>query len=836
MTRRARSAFRRLSRLMCALVLIAAPAAAAERITIEDMLNAEDFDSGYSGSGFSPDGKAVAYTVNAAPTKRPTWGYQTAGLQTMTRVFVAANGGSPREITGTPDLIYSLVATDAWSPDSSTVLLVATSRDTYGIAAYEVASGKTTPLPGRVWNSFIPIFGWAPDGRIAYTTIADGVPQRRHDAQVLTDLHARWDATWSGRSAQVTVHSANPVFAPTQEKSGFLMLGNPRTGASQKIGDGDFLSVVFSPSGRHLAAVAFREASQDALSWLGKRGELQIFTVGADGAKLAHRIGGIDIASVEKASWSPTGKSLLVVGRPHGAKAKETRLYVIDAASGKARALASPGISFDKPSPDIGFFTIAWLGETPVGIGAHEAEGADGLALSGMTGGATYEYGQGRNLRADLFVFGGAKPENLTAFAKGQVRDFVVADGALLTVADGALWKLAPGKAAERLTAEGAPPVATFSVDVRNPPPAAQTAYYRSGDVERVSLLALIEGKPKRALFDLKAKTLAPLSVEGDILVSAPDRRTVLTRNNDGWSSTLTFDDGTPRTLVTLNAGLKTRPIAPVERFTYTVGTRTLNGFVLWPPHAKKGEKLPAVVSVYGGTVYGDQPPRFTKPDIGMPVFSGQLLAAEGYAVIYPSTPLGAGADSDQPAQLAEAVVAAIDALAAGGRIDTKRVGVMGQSFGGFSTAALLSKRSDRLKAGVSLAGVYDFFHAYGARPFTSVFSDEAFSPVYGKIVETGQAQLVKPFWQASDAYIRNSPIFHVETLDSPLLMLHGDLDIGATDLLGAERMYGALLRAGKKPTLIHYWGEGHVAQSGVAQRDQWMRIMTWFGHHLKAK
>jgi dipeptidyl aminopeptidase/acylaminoacyl peptidase len=183
---------------------------------------------------------------------------------------------------------------------------------------------------------------------------------------------------------------------------------------------------------------------------------------------------------------------------------------------------------------------------------------------------------------------------------------------------------------------------------------------------------------------------------------------------------------------------------------------------------------------------------------------------------------------------LADAVVAAVDAAVATGRVDAKRVGIMGQSYGGYSTAAILTKRSDRFAAGVSLAGIYDFFHAYGNRPLPMVFSDELLNIALAKITEGGQGQLGKPFWLARDAYVRNSPIFHVETLDTPLLMLHGDFDIGSTDLYGAERMYTALSRAGKAPTLIHYWGEGHVAQSGVAMRDQWMRIKIWFDHHLK--
>jgi dipeptidyl aminopeptidase/acylaminoacyl peptidase len=822
---------------LCASLIAAAagPVLAADRITIEDMLNAEHLDSFSSGSAFSPDGKGLAYTVNAAASQRPTWGYETASLQTMTRVFVTANGGSPREIEGVADLIYSLVAVNAWSPDSGGLLLVATERDGYGLAHYDVASAKVTPLPGRISNSFIPTFAWGPDGRIAYQTIAAGALQRRANGAMLKGIHERWSATWTGESAEVTVHSANPVFASTEEKPGPLVLVDPRSGSVRQIVEGDYSSVSFSPNGRHIGAVGGREATQDALSWNGRRGELQIFSLTADGAKLAHAQSDIDIGAFDRTAWSPSGKSLLVIGRPRGAKGKETRLYVVDVVSGKRRALSSPGLSFEKSALEGGLHTTAWLGERiVVAAAAHEMKGAD-VKMTGMAGSTSFEYGQGRNTRADVFALGGTSPENLTAFAKSPVKDFVATQGgSLLVVADGALWKIAPGMAQVRLTTEGAVPIVGFATDTRNPPPPAQTAYYAKGEVERVSLLIVADGKPKRVLFDLKTSTLAPLDIKGEVVVTAPDRRTMLTRIEDGWTSSFAYDDDAPRALVTVNAGLKDRAVAPIEKFTYTVGTRPLNGFVVWPPNAKKGVKLPAVVFVYGGLVFGDAPPDSAKAELHNPIVSGQLLAAEGYAVIYPSTPLGAGSDSDQPAQLAEAVIAAIDALAAGGRIDPKRVGVMGQSYGGFSTAALLSKRSDRLAAGVSLAGLYSFFHGYGARPLPSVFSNQALSTAYGKFIEEGQGNLGKPFWLAPDAYVRNSPIFHVETLNSPLLMLHGDLDIGPTDLFGAERMYVALLRAGKKPTLVHYWGEGHLTQSAAAMRDQWTRITTWFQRYLK--
>lgn len=79
-------------------------------------------------------------------------------------------------------------------------------------------------------------------------------------------------------------------------------------------------------------------------------------------------------------------------------------------------------------------------------------------------------------------------------------------------------------------------------------------------------------------------------------------------------------------------------------------------------------------------------------------------------------------------------------------------------------------------------------------------------------MVETGQIGLRKPFWDTPQSYMRNSPIFHVKSINAPLLLLHGDLDMGVTGLPGAERMYNALLQAGKKPALVRYWGQGHVA------------------------
>lgn len=102
-------------------------------------------------------------------------------------------------------------------------------------------------------------------------------------------------------------------------------------------------------------------------------------------------------------------------------------------------------------------------------------------------------------------------------------------------------------------------------------------------------------------------------------------------------------------------------------------------------------------------------------------------------------------------------------------------------------------------------------------------------------MIENGQIRLQGPFWEGADAYRRNSPVFDIQNIHSPLLFLHGDLDMATTGLAGAMRMYNAMVRAGKTTALVHYWRQGYVAQSASAIHDQWSRIITWFDHYLNA-
>jgi acetyl esterase/lipase len=581
------------------------------------------------------------------------------------------------------------------------------------------------------------------------------------------------------------------------------------------------------------------------LNVLGKRSQLELYRLDGDSATLEHAYPGIDFAVYGNLSWSPSGARLLAVGRPtrdaagqpidYGLnQSRGTRLYVVSVADGRLQDVAGADLGFGDPL-DLTVLPMGWLGETPLAVASHAA-GADMEAPPSVGPQSRLEYGDLRRTRFDVFAFPASGRVNLTAQAAGSVNRFlaVPARGTVYYVADGTLWRTTVGGTPERLLPEGAPTIVGFGVDRRYPEPAPATTYLERGNVQRVALTALVDGAMRRMVLDLLTGTLAPLAPPGQIIATAPDLATTVSKRTDNWRQELFLNRAQSTELAHFDIAPPGRAVAQPQRFTFTVDGHELTGWMLLPPGGDGAARLPAVVSVYGGAVYGGEPPTAARTDFGLPVLSAQLLAAAGYVVILPSTPLGMGADSDVMQQLADTVVAAVDALAARGIVDPARVGVMGQSFGGFSTAAILSRRSDRFAAGISLAGVYDFAGGYGLRSMTDMLGpDESVVPMETLLIESGQIHLNRPFWEAPEAYMRNSPIYHVATINSPLLLLHGDLDMSITGLVGAERLYNALQRAGKPAALVRYWGESHVVGSAPAMRDQWQRITTWFGRYL---
>ena len=168
-------------------------------------------------------------------------------------------------------------------------------------------------------------------------------------------------------------------------------------------------------------------------------------------------------------------------------------------------------------------------------------------------------------------------------------------------------------------------------------------------------------------------------------------------------------------------------------------------------------------------------------------------------------------------------VVSAARMMRAKPWVDGSRMGIQGHSFGGFETNYLVT-RTKLFAAAVSSAGVTDLIdvgeintvHPNGLESF----------------VEYGQLRMKYPYWQRPDLYIRNSPVFHVDKVSTPMLLVANKND-GAVQWQQGEELFMALRRLGKPVWMLQYNPDNHFLQGNNAL-DYTIRMTQFFDHYLK--
>lgn len=332
-------------------------------------------------------------------------------------------------------------------------------------------------------------------------------------------------------------------------------------------------------------------------------------------------------------------------------------------------------------------------------------------------------------------------------------------------------------------------------------------------------------------------RSLPGVMSDADILRPSEDADGVLSRRRP-QGSMLDLDwtglDGRRATLARLNSGLADLD-APDLRAIHHQGPsgEPLISWLLLPRGASLANPPPLIVRPYPGASYA-VPPATMDDRTGGPDKAAALLAAHGYAVLAPSLPIAAGAE---PADhLADRILAIIDAAAADpllhGRFDSARLGLWGQSFGGYGTLVTITQ-TDRFSAAIAESSMSDLVSVWGQfQPTLRIDPRIEFSPFYMEgWVEDLQGGMHAPPWADPQRYFRNSPIFHAERVTTPLLLFHGDHD--GFSVGQPEEMFSALVRQNKPAELVTYFGEGHAFASPGTLRDQYARVFRWFDDHL---
>ncbi|MEX2177731.1 MAG: prolyl oligopeptidase family serine peptidase, partial [Gemmatimonadaceae bacterium] len=246
-----------------------------------------------------------------------------------------------------------------------------------------------------------------------------------------------------------------------------------------------------------------------------------------------------------------------------------------------------------------------------------------------------------------------------------------------------------------------------------------------------------------------------------------------------------------------------------------------LKGLLYKPENFDSTRKYPMVVYHY--EQLSQNLHNYVAP-FGRNVIVASHYASNGYLVFMPDIHYEEGYPG--PSAL-KSIVPGVTMLLGRGYVDPKGIGIQGQSWGGYQGLYMITQ-TQIFSAAMLGAPVVNMTSAYGgirwgsglARPF---------------MYETGQSRIGGSLWEKPMRYIENSPLFWLDRVQTPVFMMHNDMDDAVPWYQGIEA-FVALRRLGKEVYLINYNNDVHNPQSRANQKDMAMRMEQFFDHHLRGK
>jgi dipeptidyl aminopeptidase/acylaminoacyl peptidase len=157
--------------------------------------------------------------------------------------------------------------------------------------------------------------------------------------------------------------------------------------------------------------------------------------------------------------------------------------------------------------------------------------------------------------------------------------------------------------------------------------------------------------------------------------------------------------------------------------------------------------------------------------------------------------------------------------------VDSTRMAIQGQSWGGYQVSYLVTK-TNIFKAAWAGAPVANMTSAYGGIRWGSGLNRQF-------QYEHTQSRIGATLWQRPDLYIKNSPLFAADKITTPLVIMHNDAD-GAVPWYQGIELFTALRRLNKKVWLLEYNGEDHNLVERKNRKDLSVRLGQFFDYYLK--
>ncbi|MBC7896977.1 MAG: S9 family peptidase [Cytophagaceae bacterium] len=248
----------------------------------------------------------------------------------------------------------------------------------------------------------------------------------------------------------------------------------------------------------------------------------------------------------------------------------------------------------------------------------------------------------------------------------------------------------------------------------------------------------------------------------------------------------------------------------------------SLQGALFLPANYEPGKKYPTMVYIYEKLSQGLH--AYAVPNETR-AFNPSVYTSRGYAVFMPDIVYKI---NDPGMSSVWCVVPAVKAAIATGIVDPAKVGLHGHSWGGYQSS-FLATQTGKLFAGiVTGAPLTDMISMYNSVYWNTGTADMA-------IFESSQGRFKGSYIENRDAYIRNSPAFFADKVETPVMILHNEKD-GAVDFNQGITWFNTLREQEKEVIMLQYVGENHGLQLPKNQKDYTIRMTEYFDHFLQGK
>ncbi|MES2332876.1 MAG: prolyl oligopeptidase family serine peptidase [Bacteroidota bacterium] len=243
-------------------------------------------------------------------------------------------------------------------------------------------------------------------------------------------------------------------------------------------------------------------------------------------------------------------------------------------------------------------------------------------------------------------------------------------------------------------------------------------------------------------------------------------------------------------------------------------------GVLYKPEDFDPKKKYPMIVYFYernNNTLFSYQAPAPTPSRLNIPFF-----VSRGYIVFVPDIWYKTG----YPGQSAyDYILSGTRAVVKQGYVDSTKIGLQGQSWGGYQIVYLITK-TNLYAAAWAGAPVANMTSAYGGiRWGTGILRQFQY--------EKTQSRIGATLWEKPDLYIKNSALFSLPKVTTPLVIMANDADDAVPWYQGIE-MFSGMRRLGKKVWMLTYNGEAHNLVERKNRKDIQIREQQFFDYMLK--